>query len=126
MTNSTSRRKRESALETASHVVTVGPFRQARGAQYRSGKSQFSPICDWILKGVSHFEKSSCIHHLFTDDEQAVRRDGSDTGSSLVEKTNASTFVLAGLLIASLVVLVGVILYRNHRYRTLSQQNLLF
>lgn len=71
-------------------------------------------------------EKSSCAHHVFTGVQQVERKDGSDTGSSLAEKTNASTFVLAGLLIASLVVLAGVILYRNHRYRSLSQQNLLF
>ncbi|XP_031424565.1 CUB and zona pellucida-like domain-containing protein 1 [Clupea harengus] len=92
--NSTSsRRKRESGLETASHFLTQGPFRVARDGQRRSGERL---------------------------------NDDSETVSSSNKQTNVGTFVLAGLLIVSLVLLVGLIFYRHQRTRTLSQQNLLF
>ncbi|XP_062405710.1 uncharacterized protein LOC134095993 [Sardina pilchardus] len=90
------RRKRDTALETASHFLTMGPFRTARDAQHRSGQ------------------------------QQVASQDGSGATSSLNEKANTSAFVLGGLLMASLVLLVGLLLYRNHKYRTLSQQSLLF
>ncbi|XP_041917822.1 deleted in malignant brain tumors 1 protein-like isoform X1 [Alosa sapidissima] len=80
------RRKRGTGLETASHFLTMGPFRVARNAQHRSGQQQAS----------------------------------SKDGSSFYEQTNATTFVLAGLFMASLVLLMGVLLYRRHRYRTLA------
>ncbi|XP_063044492.1 uncharacterized protein LOC134438772 [Engraulis encrasicolus] len=71
--------------------------------------------------------------HFLTQGPFRVRRESPGmvdkdlrAASSSSDKANVGTYALASLLAVTLVLLVAVIFYRRQRYRSLSQQNLLF